>query len=66
MTHLSLRVLTRLSPTVDLMTLQAAVASLSLDINAILKARVLQSEALSMEPAEDTLMVAVFSTTAAP
>ena len=61
-----LRVLARPAPTVDLMTLQAIVASLRADMNAILEARVPESEAPSVEPAEDTLMATLFSTTAMP
>ena len=61
-----LRVLARPAPTVDLMTLQAIVASLRADMNAILEARVRESEAPSVEPIEDTVMVVMFSTTTAP
>ena len=38
----------------DVSTLQAAVGSLRADINTIFKARVLESEAHSVVPAEDT------------
>ena len=43
-------------------TLQAAVESLQEDINMILEARVLESEAPSADPANDTVMAALFAT----
>ena len=46
-----LRVLARPSPLVYVLTLQAAVDSLRADIDTILRARVLESEAPSVEPA---------------
>ena len=47
-------------------TLQAAVDSLCADIDIILEARVPESEAPSAEPAEDTMMVALFATSDIP
>ena len=61
-----LRVLARLSPQVDVSTLQAAVDSLHADIDMILEARVPESEAPSAEPIEDTLMVVLFATSEIP
>ena len=46
----------------DVSTLQVAVDSLGADIDMILEARVPESEALSVEPAEDTVMEALFAT----
>ena len=46
-----LRVLARTAPPVDVSTLQAVVDSLREDIDTILEARVLESEALSVDPA---------------
>ena len=46
----------------DVSTLQAAVDSLRADINTILEARVPDSEALYVEPAEDTILAALFAT----
>ena len=43
-------------------TLQAAVESLRADIDMILEARVPEYEAPSVEPAEDTVMAALFAT----
>ena len=57
-----LRVLARPSPPVDVSTLQAAVDSLHVDIDRILEARVPESEAPSVEPAEDTVLAALFAT----
>ena len=53
--------LARPAPPVDVSTLQAAVDSLSTDIDTIL-AMVPDSEALSVEPAEDTVLAALFAT----
>ena len=61
-----LRVLARPSPQVDVSTLQAAVDSLRADIDMILEARVPESEAPSAEPAEDTVMAALFATSEIP
>ena len=61
-----LRVLARPAPQVDVSTLQAAVESLREDIDMILEARVLESEAPSAEPAEDTVMTALFATSEIP
>ena len=58
-----LRVLAPLAPQMDVSILQVAVESLQVDIDMILEARVLESEALSAEPAaEDTLMAALLAT----
>ena len=57
-----LRVLTQPDPQVDVSILQAAVDSLHRDIDMILKARVLESEAPSAEPGEDTVMATLFAT----
>ena len=46
--------------------LQAAVDSLHADIDMILEARVPESEAPSAEPAEDTVMAALFTTSEIP
>ena len=54
--------LARPAPPVDVSTLQAAVDSLHADIDTILEARVAESEAPSVEPAEDTVMAALFAT----
>ena len=58
--------LARTAPLVDVSTLQAAVDSLRADIDMILEAKVPKSEALSAEPAEDTVMAALFSTSEIP
>ena len=57
-----LRVLARPAPRVDVSTLQAAVDSLRADIDTILVARVPESEAPSVESAEDTVLAALFAT----
>ena len=61
-----LRVLARLAPPVDVSDLQAAVDSLRADIDTILEARVPDSEAPSVEPAEDTVLAALFITEIPP
>ena len=61
-----LRVLARPAPPVDVSTLQAAVDSLRADIDTILEARVPESEAPSVEPAEDTVLAALFATSDIP
>ena len=61
-----LRVLARPAPPVDVSTLQAAVDSLRADIDMILEARVPESEAPSVEPAEDTVMAALFVSSEIP
>ena len=61
-----LRVLARPAPPVDVSTLQAAVDSLRADIDMILEARVPESEAPSVEPAEDTVLAALFATSEIP
>ena len=50
------------APPVDVSTLQAAVESLWADIDTILEARVPEFEAPFVEPAEDTVLVALFAT----
>ena len=57
-----LQVLAHPAPPVDVSTLQAAVDSLRADIDMILEARVPESEAPSVEPAEDTVMAALLAT----
>ena len=57
-----LRVLARPAPPVDVSTLQAAVDSLRADIDTILEARVPESEAPYVKPAEDTVLAALFTT----
>ena len=54
--------LARPAPPVDVSTLQAAVNNLRADIDTILEARVPESEAPSVEPAEDTALAALFAT----
>ena len=61
-----LRVLARPAPLVDVSTLQAAVDCLQTDIDTILEARVPESEAPSVEPAEDTVLAALFATSEIP
>ncbi|XP_027771477.1 uncharacterized protein LOC114076530 [Solanum pennellii] len=61
-----LRVLARPAPTIDLTTLQAAVASLRADVDAILDAWVPKTEATHAESADDMVFAALFQTTAAP
>ena len=60
-----LRVLARPAPPEDVSTLQAAVDSLRADIDTIL-ARVPDFKALSVEPAEDTVLAALFTTSEIP
>ena len=55
-----LRVLARPAHPVDVSTLQAAVDSLRADIDTILEVRVPEFEAPSVEPAEDTVLAALF------
>ena len=54
------------APPVDVSALQAAVDSLRADIDTILEARVPESEAPSVEPAEDTVLAALFATSEIP
>ena len=54
--------LDRPTPPVDVSTLQASVESLRADIDMIFEARVSESQAPSAEPAEDTKLAALFST----
>ena len=61
-----LRFLARPDLPVDVSTLQAAVNSLRADIETILEARVPESEAPSVEPAEDTVLAALFATSEIP
>ena len=61
-----LRVLARPSPTLDLTILQVVVKNTRADLDTILEARVLESEAPSADPAEDTVLDALFSTTIVP
>ena len=58
--------LARPCPSVNVLTLQAAVDSIHADIDMILEARVPESEAPSAEPAEDTMMAALFATSEIP
>ena len=58
--------LARPTPPVDVSTLQAVVDNLRADIDMILKDRVPKSEAPSVEPAEDTVMAALFATLEIP
>ena len=66
--HLSLdafelRVFARPASIVDLKTLKDVVASLRAYMDAILEDRVPESEATFAKPAEDTVIIALFSTT---
>ncbi|TMX04112.1 hypothetical protein EJD97_011552, partial [Solanum chilense] len=61
-----LRVVARPAPPMDVSTLQATVYILRADIDTILEARVSDSEALSVEPAEDTVLAALFATSEIP
>ena len=61
-----LRVLARPAPPVDVSTLQAVVDSLHANSDTILEARVPESAALSVEPAEDTVLAALFATSDIP
>ena len=57
-----LLVLSRPAPQVDVSTLQVAIESLRACIDMILEARVLESEAPSTDPSEDTVITALFAT----
>ena len=59
-------VLDRPVPPVDVSTLQAAIDNLRADIDTILDARVSESEAPSVEPAQDTALAALFATSEIP
>ena len=61
-----LRVLARPAPPVDVSTLQDAVDTLRADIDTILEAREPESEAPFVEPAEDTVLAALFATSDIP
>ena len=63
--HFELRVLSRPAP-VDVSTLQAAINSLRADIDMILEARVPEYENPSVEPAEDTVLAALFASSEIP
>ena len=56
------RVLARPNRPVDVSNLQAAVDSLRANIDMILEPRLPESKAPSFEPAEDTVLVALFAT----
>ena len=56
----------RPAPPVDVSDLQVAVDSLRAYIDTILEARVPDSEAPSVEPAEDTVLAALFTTSDIP
>ena len=58
--------LARPAPQVDVSTLQAEVDSHRAENDMILEARVSDSEAPSAEPAEDTVMAALFATSEIP
>ena len=58
-----LRVLARPAPTVDVMTLQAAVESLRADLDTILEARVSESKALLQSLLKTRCWLPLFSTT---
>ena len=61
-----LRVLAYPAPLVDVSTLLSAVDSLRAVIDTILEARVPESKATSVEPAEDTVLAALFATSRIP
>ena len=61
-----MRVLALPAPIVDMKTLHAVVESIRTDLDNILDDRMPESEAPSAEPAEDTVLDALFSTTAVP
>ena len=58
--------LSRPAPPVDVSTLQAAVDSLRADIDTILEARVPDSEVPPVDPAKDTVLAALFTTSKIP
>ena len=61
-----LRLLARPAPPVDVSTLKSAVDNLRVDIDTILEARVPDSQAPSVEPSEDTVLAALFTTEIPP
>ena len=61
-----LRVLARPAPLVDMSALKPTVDSLRADIDMILEARVPESDAPSVQPAEDTVLAALFATSKIP
>ena len=60
-----IRVLARPAPTINMNTLQEVVASLCVDVDAILDVSTPETEAAPTELAEDTILVALFTTTTA-
>ena len=58
--------LARSAPPVDVSTIQIAVDTLRSDIYTIFEARVPESEAPSVEPAEDIVLAALFATSDIP
>ena len=56
----------RTTHSMDVSTLQAVVESSREDLDMILEARVPESEAPSIEPAEDTVLAGLFSTATVP
>ena len=58
--------LDRPAPLVDVSALQAAVDSLRADIDTIVEARVPEPVAPSVDPAEDTVLAALFATSKVP
>ena len=58
--------LAQTAPSEDVSTLQDAIDSLRAYIDTILEARVPESEAPSVEPTEDTVLAALFSTSEIP
>ncbi len=60
------KVLTRLYPTIDLTNLQADMVCLRVDIDTILDIRVSEPKAAPADLVEDTVLVALFTTTTAP
>ena len=61
-----LRVLARPAPPMDVLTLQAALESLLVDLDTILEARVPESKAPSTEQPRILFLAALFSTAAVP
>ena len=63
---LELRVQVQPAPLVDVSTLQAAVESLRVALDTILEARVPESEAISVEPVEDTILAVLLPIVVVP
>lgn len=61
-----LQVLALSAPTMDLTSIQGAVDSLKDDLDTILEAQVPEFEAPCAEPAKDTVLATLFSTTTVP